>query len=176
MGWDDAVREALTQGTDLVDELPREFVSEHLMIANLLRRVRDGQALSDHDRSALATALGVPPQELDDYLSPAAAEVDPPDPAKPTILMTSLMGSKGLQAGHVFVAGLNDQHFPRDNAAPTDVEVCQLLVALTRARKSCTILSCRRLSGTARAKSIFVNWLGPHLQAAYIDKDVVKKL
>jgi len=45
------------------------------------------------------------------------------------------MGAKGLQASHVYIVGVNESHFPAENNAPNEAEVCQLLVALTRARK-----------------------------------------
>ena len=81
------------------------------------------------------------------------------------------MGSKGLQAGHVFIVGMNDQHFPYDNAAPTNEEACQLLVALTRARKSCSVVSTGRIGGSTRRRSVFIDWLGPHLaEVEYVNK------
>ena len=85
-------------------------------------------------------------------------------------MTTSLMGSKGLQAAHVFVVGLNGSHFPKVNASPTDDEVCQLLVALTRTRKSCTLVSTRRLGNNQLGPSIFLEWLKPHLSQVYVDK------
>jgi superfamily I DNA/RNA helicase len=89
----------------------------------------------------------------------------------PAIRLTSLMGSKGLQAEHIFLAAFNGSHFPRDNDAPTNVEVSQLLVALTRARKSCTLVSTRRLGQTQLEGSVFAEWLAPHVVDVYVDKE-----
>lgn len=104
----------------------------------------------------------------------SAAEVpdeEPPDYShEPSVLVTSLMGAKGLQASHVFILGMNNEHFPQKNAAPTEAEVCQLLVALTRARESCTIVSVGNFGGNWLNDSIFTEWLGPFLEEQKIDK------
>jgi superfamily I DNA/RNA helicase len=75
--------------------------------------------------------------------------------------VTTLESAKGLQAGHVFVVGVNDGHFPRSNARPTDHEVCCMLVAMTRATKCCHVISCGRPFGSATwtAPGVFIRWL-----------------
>ena len=84
--------------------------------------------------------------------------------------MTSLVGAKGLQASHVWVVGVVEGHFPRSNSTPTDDEVCQLLVALTRARKSATLVSCRRFGSQWLGRSLFVDWLKPFCDDLEINK------
>lgn len=122
-----------------------------------------GLALAD-----VLAALGITTTAAD-----PASEWDEEEPAlvaEPSILVTSLMGAKGLQASHVFVVGVNDGHFPRSNEGPTDDEVCQLLVALTRARESCSIVSTRNFGGKWLNDSIFTKWLEPFLEDTVIDK------
>jgi superfamily I DNA/RNA helicase len=60
---------------------------------------------------------------------------------KPKVKFVTFLGSKGLSARHVLVVGMNNYDIPRDPAAVDDAEVCQLIVALTRARHSCTLIS-----------------------------------
>ena len=170
--WEDAVRGGLGSGDDLRAQLDQAFIDHHLATARILRRLRAGESVSTDESAALAHALGVDPDELEARLagSETSAEVEV-DTALPTIMLTSLMGSKGLQAAHVFIVGMNDKHFPQSNAAPTNAEVCQLLVALTRARKSCTLVSTGRLGNSEKSKSVFLEWLRPHLSAqAYVNK------
>ena len=62
---------------------------------------------------------------------PVEVEVVSEAEAGPTIMITTLLGSKGLQAQYVFVVGVNEGSFPRDNAAASEGEVCEMLVALT---------------------------------------------
>jgi superfamily I DNA/RNA helicase len=80
------------------------------------------------------------------------------------------MGSKGLQADHVIIIGVNEGHFPNRNDRITDEEVSQLIVALTRTRKSCTIVSTDRLGGERLRRSRFVEWLNPFLDEIRADK------
>jgi|GEM_PF-568402 len=61
--------------------------------------------------------------------------------AKPKVKFVTFLGSKGLSARHVFVVGMNNYEIPRNPAAVTDAEVCEFIVALTRARHSCTLIS-----------------------------------
>ena len=77
---------------------------------------------------------------------------------------------------HVFVVGLNEGHFPLSNRQVTDDEVCCLLVALTRAEKSCTLISCGRFGNQALKPSIFLRWISPHLQAQRVDAEYFRKL
>lgn len=65
-----------------------------------------------------------------------------------------------MQAEHVFIVGVNAGDFPADNAAVTEAEACQLLVALTRAKQSCTLVSTDRLGQNQLGQGVFINWLG----------------
>jgi len=61
--------------------------------------------------------------------------------SKPKVKFTTFLGAKGLSARHVFVIGMNDGEFPENPKALSDAEVCQFLVALTRAKFSCSLIS-----------------------------------
>ena len=73
----------------------------------------------------------------------------------PSIICTSLVGAKGLSAGYVYVVGFNNQDFPGRPDAITDNEVCCFIVALSRARKECHLVSCGRYAGDPREPSVF---------------------
>jgi UvrD/REP helicase N-terminal domain len=168
--WEDLVRQALLVGTELADLLSEDFRNLHLSIVNLLRQLIDDQEIADPDRGRLEAATGLPFPVLRKQLG-----LDPEDPAPeevhdaPKIVITTLLGAKGLQAEHTFVVGCNDGHFPSDNAAPTEDEVCQLLVALTRARQSCTLVSCGRFGTFQLNRSAFIGWLGDLVDPFTID-------
>jgi len=51
----------------------------------------------------------------------------------------------------------------------TDEEACSFLVALSRTRKSCHLVSCRRLGQEARNQSRFVDWLADYVQEADVN-------
>jgi ATP-dependent DNA helicase UvrD/PcrA len=89
----------------------------------------------------------------------AAAEAE--DVALPTVKLTSFEGSKGLSAQHVFILGLQKTELPRDEQNIADLEICKLIVALTRTRKQCQILYTWRFGGNPRQPSIFLDWIRP---------------
>lgn len=178
--WSEGVASALTNGNELAHLVDEPFRQEHLDIAALVARLLANEELTPEEVSRITDAAGLGLADLLAALGIDTTEGDPkegadeaePEPAsdEPSILVTSLMGAKGLQASHVFVVGMNDGHFPRDNKAPTDDEVCQLLVALTRARESCTIVSTRNFGGWWLNGSIFTEWLKPFIEEVVIDK------
>lgn len=166
-GWESALRTALTNQSPLVDELDEAFRDEHLAVATTLERAWR-ETLEEEERQALATRLMVPLEELDSVLGLTQVEgplsdeegereslltlggdeVSPEESEKeaaptPSILFTSLVGAKGLSGAHVFVLGCSNGRFPR-KATPTDDEICQFIVALSRTRKACHLVCAAR--------------------------------
>lgn len=169
--WADTVRQVLLDQTELRDALPDEFVTLHLRIVDLLRRLATGNELTaeEHERIEAATGLPVSAVRVRLRIDTEAPVETVADETQPRVVVTTLLGAKGLQAEHVFVVGLNAHHFPYDNAQPTEDEVCELLVALTRARKSCTLVSCQRFGNQQLAQSTFLTWLEPLLERVVVN-------
>jgi len=61
-------------------------------------------------------------------------------------------------------------HFPTSNQNPSEAEVCELLVALTRAREKCTLVSVRNFGGDWLDDSVFIEWLEPLLDSVTVDE------
>jgi superfamily I DNA/RNA helicase len=182
---DELVRAALETDDDLVSELPDEYRQEHLEIAELVRRIREGERLTDKEERQLARAVGMEVTMIRESLAIADDE-EPPDEDQdedededeadadedsPTIQFTSLAGSKGLSASYVFIVGFNNSFFPRDPDAITDDEVCKLLVALSRTRVECHVVSCGHFGAGWLEESAFAEWIRPHLEAVTINKE-----
>ena len=180
----DSVRTAMRDGKDIADYLPSSYRERHTQVADLLRSVRDQAALQTEEVLQLERALQIGLDELKLRLDLGAEQTEaqpeeqapeePPDEdarqQEPRIVVATLVGAKGLQASHVFVVGVNGGHFPRDNRCPTDSEVCQLIVALTRATKCCHLISCTRFGATwGLQDSVFTRWLAEHLQPVVIN-------
>jgi superfamily I DNA/RNA helicase len=184
-GFNDIIRRAIGDGEELVDLLAEDYRRDHLEIIGLLRKIQDESPLSEDEARRLEDAVGLAIPDLERLLrvrlseeeeqveeetAPAEVEVDGAGAAlTPEIVVTNLVGAKGLQASHVFVAGLNDEHFPRSNADPTDTEVCELIVALTRCTKQCHVLSCQRFGGQLVRRSVFLDWLANRLQCVDVN-------
>lgn len=61
---------------------------------------------------------------------------------QPKILLTTFVGSKGLSAAHVFIVGANNGTMPKiKNDKIEEVEISKFLVALSRTRICCHIVS-----------------------------------
>lgn len=177
-GRDTLVREALEAGDDFVSELPDDYRETQLEIAELVRRLRDDESLTDEQEKQLSGAVGMDLAEIkkslaiaddDDPSEPEGEEAELDDDA-PTIQFTSLVGSKGLSASYVFIVGFNNGFFPRDPKAISDDEVCKLLVALSRTRIECHVVSCRHFGTSWIEESAFADWIRPHLEPRVIDK------
>ena len=63
-------------------------------------------------------------------------EAEKPDKTKPSILLSSFVGCKGLSAGYVMIVGANDGSIPKDSCKISDVEIAQFMVALTRTKNN----------------------------------------
>jgi superfamily I DNA/RNA helicase len=91
------------------------------------------------------------------------------DGAVPAVKITSYEGSKGLSAQHVFLIGLHSGDIPRNAEDIKDIEICRLLVALTRTKKKCSILVTKRFGESFKQRSEFLRWVKP---ARYDEKKV----
>lgn len=66
------------------------------------------------------------------------------------ILLTNFFGSKGLSAEHCIIIGLSNGVFPRDPKDVDDTDACKFLVALTRAKRSCLLVTNREFDKTKK--------------------------
>lgn len=170
VSMDDVLYQALIEGSELADILPYEYKKTHLTVAALLQRFRKGDPLDTNELGQLLEAVSLSVDQLRIVLGLEEEVVPPNDETLPSIVVTTLVGAKGLQASHVFVVGLNEGHFPISNQAITDDEVCSFLVALTRATKSCTLVSCGRFGNQQVRPSIFLTWLQSHVTDIRVNK------
>ena len=184
-GWQKVVLEALQRGESLASLLPAAWKSDRLVTADLLRRARRGEALDPSEFGDLAAELKLDKEDLDELLTRDAtvekkegdpealpSELQEPTdaPARPAILCTTLKGAKGLSAQHVFIVGLMNGHLPRETD-PTDEEVCEFLVALSRTRKACHLVSTKIFAGPpALRPSMFLSWVKSQCSDVTVDK------
>ena len=112
----------------------------------------------------------IPPEERASVLAEAAAwEADhavidlseEPLEAEQSIAVTSYEGSKGRSAQHVFLIGMHSGELPADPASIKDLEICKLLVGLTRTKKHCSILVAGNALGKFKKRSEFISWIKP---------------
>lgn len=121
--------------------LPYDFVEKHECVVQILR----AEQLSEDDHLRLKELVGDQADIIVKHFYPIEDEKPQTiDETQPTILLTSFEGCKGLSAGHVFIVGLNNGVMPKiQNDQVDDIDCCRFIVALTRTRKQCCLLSNR---------------------------------
>ncbi|MHB0989160.1 MAG: UvrD-helicase domain-containing protein [Bellilinea sp.] len=133
---------ATLDGTPMIRILPLDFIEKHEKITNILRT----RQLSEDERLGLVALLGDKSDQVVKHFYAIEEEIkQEADKSQPTILLSSFEGCKGLSAGHVFIVGLNDGVMPKigENGEMDDIECCKFIVAMTRTKKRCYLLSNR---------------------------------
>lgn len=165
---DELVTRVLEGNLEFADHLPTGFRERHLPHAEAISRLLDGEDIGAAEESALEAAAGLDIEQIrakltldHDVVEEADEETtgDDSDIQAPTIVCSTMVGAKGLSAEHVFIVGFNNEHFPLHAESITDYEVCCLLVALSRTRTQCHIVSCDRWKGQKVQTSAFLDWL-----------------
>lgn len=161
------------EGVAMVRLLDRRLVATHLEAIEIIKSFKEDGKLKPHLRRVLKKALGDSLEEVIRHFGPKEEETNvESNENEPTILLTSYVGSKGLSAGHVFIVGVHNGAIPKDPSEIRDIEISQFVVALTRTRKQCHIISNRWLISPkdkegnwipAFDKSVFVSWIPPAL-------------
>ena len=172
---DSILADVLDTETELADRIPADYKAIHLQLAALVGRLLDEGELTEVEAQQLQTATSMTHEQLRNILHVDESEEDEPPPEvprdTPTIVCTSLVGAKGLSAGYVFIVGFNNGHFPRDPNSITDEEVCSFLVGLSRTRKECHVVSCRRFAGTWLQSSKFGDWISDKIEHLLVNRD-----
>jgi superfamily I DNA/RNA helicase len=167
-------------GSPLIDLLPEEFVTRHNSVLGVLR----AQEIGEEETQQLVTLLGESADAIIEEFFPVISQPEEEAFAEEniTVLVSSFQGCKGLSAAHVFVVGMNDGDVPTigDGGTIADIEYSKFLVAITRARKSVTLLSCKwdyRPQEPEAAKSRFIDMLPDEYRqdAGYLLADQVSE-
>ena len=142
----------------LIDLIPTALKKETKQILTTLRRVRDGNEI-DSAQLALLKNYDIDPldmglSELSADLNIDSSSIVRPGLRKLPIKVTTIQSSKGLAADVVFITHLDDP-FWITKGGMTDKDVCNFVVALTRAKKKVFLLS------SQTAKPTFVSWIKP---------------
>jgi superfamily I DNA/RNA helicase len=168
-GGDDLVTRVLENELEFADELPDGYGNRHLPHAEAIQLLIDGEELDAEQRTELEAVVGLDTEQIRAELALDRDLVDGADEGAgdedggadaPTITCTTMVSAKGLSAEHVFIVGFVNEHFPRHSEAITNYEVCCLLVALSRTRTQCHLVSCGRWKGEPVEVSAFLDWLG----------------
>lgn len=134
--------EKTVEGKPMIELLPKEFVEHQTKIISIIAKFNKKGEDNDLLLAELEKLIDEKTfTEIKARFLPAEVVEIIPDHTQPSILLTSYQGCKGMSAGFVFIVGANNGIMPKNVRDVSDVEVCQFIVALTRTRKKCYILS-----------------------------------
>lgn len=156
------IKETSQEGAKSISDIFSKSVKKEVeTILKICKGARDGKAV---DEEKLATALkkaGFNPHEimkdfLKDEISASSLRIGNPGLRKIPIKATTIQSSKGLAADIVFITHFDDQYFVKnkDKKKISDQDVCNFLVALTRARKKIFLISSNKNKEPA-----FLSWI-----------------
>ena len=162
----DIIGMTYTDQVDIVEQLQKKYRYKHEKVIDLLSHLRENtvsieeqnelKKIIDLDLNEIKTRLEIKEEDENDKTQKTDLQED----SQPSIKLTTYPSSKGLSGGFVFIVGLNDGTFPRTPDSPSDYEVCQFIVALTRARKKCYLISNRGFGKEHGLRpSKFIDWI-----------------
>jgi superfamily I DNA/RNA helicase len=123
-----------------------------------VRKISKGRVIPDDDCDEVFQNLGMAPLEIAKRSLRDKLE-DRPVPSGTAglrdlpIKVTTVPGAKGLSEDYVFIAHFDDRFFLDKESKVTDQNICNLLVALTRARKKMYLISCQQ------GEPKFLSWI-----------------
>lgn len=174
----DIIGMTYTDQVDIVEQLPEKYRCKHEKVIDLLNHLKENTA-SIEEQNELKKIIDLDLNEIKNQLeiekegeNYKSQKTDSQEDTQPSIKLTTYHGSKGLSGGFVFIVGLNDETFPRTPDSPSDYEVSQFIVALTRARKECYLISNKRFGGSGWLRhSTFIDWIdGSKLSIEKVNK------
>jgi superfamily I DNA/RNA helicase len=165
------LREALDSGRNLAD-LEREVISAALEKCAAIREIVEADlAPADQaeqiaglcevsDPHILASDLERLPIRTDADADVESFDLEQKDVVS-AVEVTTIVGAKGLSADHVIILGCDDVNLDR-------VTGCAFFVALTRARKSLTLMACVGGGGATVLHEFVCALPDEHTQAVYV--------
>jgi superfamily I DNA/RNA helicase len=173
------IKKAISENRNLFELIPsRQYVAHHQNNLGIVKKILAKTDLLTKEQDAIEAALSLSLQEITAKLLEDDGDTKQSyerEADKPYVLCTSFEGAKGLAAQYVFIVGVNENHFPQ-KAPPSNRDIYRLIVAVTRTRKRCYMISCNNFAGEVLRPSVFKSWLKDELsEERYIDKSYITK-
>ena len=164
-------------GKNIVDCLDPNFVEEHKRAIEIIKQIKNGDEITkDLDDDLEKIIVTLKPDVMEYFQPKEDTEEQEFDKSKPSILLTSFVGCKGLSAGFTFIVGANNGSIPRDPRNISDVEISQFLVAMTRTRKQCHIVSNKWLVAPVDSQGQYIPQFGKTSFLKWLPKELITDL
>ena len=159
--FESLVKQSNLDGAKRVFELIDDSAKKEIKHAvKMLKAVMDDKAVSDDELDKVLGMVGILPRQiakdiLREEIISTAQRVGTPSIRKLPIKATTIQSSKGLAAEYVFITHFDDQYFikNKDKKIISDQDICNFLVALTRAKKKVFLIS------SGKKKPTFLKWI-----------------
>jgi superfamily I DNA/RNA helicase len=148
--------DAASRISEIIDTKHVEEIAETL---KLLRVVQKGAKAEKEKLSKLFSRIGTDPYEmaaghLQESINSGPRRKGNPSIRKIPVKATTIQSSKGLAADYVFITHFDDRYFIKEKNRISDQEICNFLVALTRAKKRVFLISSDK-----EKKPTFLTWI-----------------
>lgn len=145
----------------IYDLLEGTFKLEIESVLKTLKAVKNGKTVKNEDVNKLFKLIGVNPLEVaqnqlrEDLINDGQKNGNP-GLRKIPIKATTIQSSKGLSADYVFITHFDDQYFikHKNKSTISDQDICNFLVALTRAKKKVFLIS-----SNTKKEPTFLKWI-----------------
>jgi superfamily I DNA/RNA helicase len=162
LDFDNMLKETSHAGSKPICEIiGKEMKKEIVAMLKICRCVKDDKVIDEKQFDETLRKLSLNPYEiakdfLKDELENTTLRAGNPGLRKIPIKATTIQSSKGLAAEYVFITNFDDQFFikDKDKTKISDQDVCNFLVALTRARRKIFLVST-----DAKKEPTFIKWV-----------------
>ena len=160
--FENLVKESGKDGAKpLCEVIPKATKKEVQEIVKICKATKDGKPADEAKLADVLKKVGFKPDEivkdfLKDEITSSSARAGNPGLRKIPIKATTIQSSKGLAADVVFITHFDDQYFVKnkDKTKISDQDVCNFLVALTRARRKIFLIS-----SDTKKEPTFLGWI-----------------
>jgi superfamily I DNA/RNA helicase len=157
--WLALLKSSLEEGAkpfrDMIDPEVRTQIKSML---TLLRKIENDEAVDTAALEEICRKVGVNTKDAAKQVLKEKSARDSRRAGKPAIRKipiqsTTIQSSKGLAEDYVFITHFDDQYFLREKAKIGDRDICNFLVALTRARQKVFLIS------SQKKEPAFLGWI-----------------
>lgn len=145
---------------NIVDILDTNCKKEVIRMLKGLSAIRDGKVVDKNELDWVLQKVGINPLEisknlLNEEIISSVNRFGHPGLRKIPIKATTIQSSKGLAADYVFIAYFDDLYFikDKDKNKISNQDICNFIVALTRARRKVYLVSSNKKEPT------FLKWI-----------------
>ena len=173
------INSSQTTNSNIANLLEPEFITRHLDVVSILSKIVNEEDVTEGETNSLKAVLNLTLEEVKVIFHKIVEDEEKSiDDGSPTIKLSTINGSKGMSGGYVFIINMNDGDFPKNPRVPTDNEICQLVVALTRTRKQCYLVANKRFGLKYGIKqSSFISWIDQNnIKKIVVDANYVRNL